>query len=185
MRQATVHPRLLVVAGPIAGGKSTLAGAIGERLRAGGHTVAIVGLDEVAAMALPALPDWHWAHEAHARLVAAWLATPIDLVVAEGPGTPAELDCLMKQAPGTVRSATVLLTSSYAVAQQRASADPTREVSKEPRFLRRHYERFEQVREAIPRDLTIDTGVHDLEACTDHVMRHIVPTSGGAPLIDS
>ena len=39
------RPELIVIVGPIAAGKSTLAAEVGQRLRERGEAVAVVGLD--------------------------------------------------------------------------------------------------------------------------------------------
>ena len=72
-----------MISGLIASGMSTLANEIVRQLRSRGLSVALTDLDTVAAMALPTLPDWDWAHHIHAQLVGAWLATNIDVVIDE------------------------------------------------------------------------------------------------------
>ncbi len=114
--RARPRPALIVIVGPIAAGKSTLAAQVGQRLRERGESVAVVGLDSVAQMALPTL-DWAWAHEVHGHLVRAWLATPVRTVIAEGPSTAAELDQLMRCVPGDVGALTVILMTRYEIAQ--------------------------------------------------------------------
>lgn len=135
------RPGLVVVVGPIAAGKSTLAAEVGRRLRERGESVAVVALDSVAEMALPTL-EWEWAHEVHGRLVAAWLATPLRTVVAEGPSTPGEVDQLLRCVPHDVEVLTAVLVTRYEVAQQRALQDPGRGASKDPDFLRADHARF-------------------------------------------
>ena len=49
---------LVLLVGPQASGKSTLATALSEELRRRGELVALVELDQIAAMALPTLPNW-------------------------------------------------------------------------------------------------------------------------------
>ena len=49
-------PRLMMITGPIASGKSTLASLVAEGARQRGLTVALTDLDGVAEMALPSLP---------------------------------------------------------------------------------------------------------------------------------
>lgn len=83
--------RLVMISGPIASGKSTLAAELARLLRNAGLSVALTDLDTVAEMALPTLPDWAWAHDIHAQLVGAWLATGIDVVVDEGTSRPNEV----------------------------------------------------------------------------------------------
>lgn len=46
---------LIIIVGPQASGKSTLAAALSRKLRDQGEDVALVELDQIAAMALPTL----------------------------------------------------------------------------------------------------------------------------------
>ncbi len=133
---ARPRPALIVIVGPIAAGKSTLAAAVAQRLRARGEAVAVVGLDSVAEMALPTL-DWEWAHEVHGHLVRAWLALTVRTVIAEGPSTAAEVGQLMRCVPRDVDVLTVVLTTRYEVAMRRAEQDPDRGISKDPNFPQR------------------------------------------------
>ena len=94
--------RLVVVSGPIASGKSTLASELADLLRSAGEAVAVVGLDTIAEMALPTLDDWTWAHEIHGQVVGGWLATPIPTVIAEGTGTQAEVERMLQHVPSDV-----------------------------------------------------------------------------------
>jgi hypothetical protein len=154
---ARTQPRLVVVVGPIAAGKSTLAAEVAQRLRGRGESVVVAGLDEVAEMALPTLDDWAWAHEVHGRLVGAWLATPVQRVVAEGPATPAELERLMRSVPADVGVVTVVLVTSYATALSRAAGDPGRGLSKDPDFLGRQHARFQRGLPHLVADLVLDS----------------------------
>ncbi len=150
------QPALVVIVGPIAAGKSTLAAEAGRLLRERGESVAVVGLDSVAEMALPTL-DWAWAHEVHGQLVRAWLATSVRTVIAEGPSTPAELDQLMRCVPDDVGILTVVLTTPFVIALERAVQDPGRGISKDPDFLRRDHDRFEASRRHLTCDLVLDS----------------------------
>lgn len=146
---------LVAILGPVAAGKSTLATEVAEQLRARGESVALVGLDSVGEMASPTL-DWAWAHEVHGRLVQAWLATPVGIVVAEGPSTPAELDVLMRYVESDVEVLTAVLATPYEVALARASQDADRGVSKDPEFLRSDHDRFLEGLANIKHDLNVD-----------------------------
>jgi hypothetical protein len=163
-------PRLIVIVGPIAAGKSTLAAEVALRLRARGESVAVVGLDSVADMALPTL-DWAWAHEVHGQLVGAWLATPVRTVVAEGPGTPAELDHVRRYLPDGAGVLTVVLTTSYETALRRALGDAGRGLSKDPEFLRRTHGRFEDGLPDLAPDLLLDSGRDSPTTLAEHVVR--------------
>jgi energy-coupling factor transporter ATP-binding protein EcfA2 len=134
--------RLVVVSGPIASGKSTLAAELARLLRSAGESVAVVGLDTVAEMALPTLDDWAWAREIYGQVVRAWLKTPISTVIAEGTAIPSEVGELLGHVPRDVRVVTVLLVTRYETALSRVRADPTRGRSRDPEFLDRMYRRF-------------------------------------------
>ena len=149
---------LVVVLGPIAAGKSTVCGELAGRLHAAGRSTVVVGVDEVAAMAPAGLADWDTAHQVHGRLVAAWLAAPVDTVVADGAFfSRQEADWLMAGVPPGVRVVRVLLRATYPVALRRVTGDPARGLSRDPAFLRGVYDRFERLRPAIdPCDLEVD-----------------------------
>lgn len=152
-----VRRRLIVVMGPIASGKSTLAADLANRLRNSGDSVAVVGIDTVAEMALPTLEDWTWALEVHGQVVGAWLATPMRTVIAEGPETPSEVDQLMRHVAGDVAILRVLLATRYETARTRTNADPARGISRDPDFLRRMYQRFEEGLPSLAFDLRLDS----------------------------
>lgn len=149
--------RLVLIVGPIAAGKSSLAVEVAQRLRVANETVAVVSLDAIAEMALPVLADWWWAHEVHARTVAAWLATPIGTVVAEGPGSPEEIQLLLSRVPSGSEVIVVLLVSRYPTALARAQAEPTRGISRDPDFLDREYQRFLKALPDIRYDVRLDS----------------------------
>ena len=154
---AVAARRLVLIIGPIASGKSTLANTVADKLRSGGEAVAVVGLDSVAEMTLPTLADWTWAHEVHGQLVGAWLEKPIPTVIAEGPETPEEIEQIMRHVRSDVSVLKVLITTRYETALARATADPTRGQSKDPEFLRRMHRRFEQTRPDIAYDVQFDS----------------------------
>lgn len=154
---AVAARRLVLIIGPIASGKSTLADTLAGKLRGSGEAVAVVGLDTVAEMALPTLTDWNLAHEVHGQLVGAWLEKPIPTVIAEGPATPEEIEQIMRHVGPDVSVRRVLITTRYETALARAIQDPTRGLSKDPDFLRRMYRRFERTRPEIAYDVQFDT----------------------------
>lgn len=174
------QPALVVIVGPIAAGKSTLAVELGRRLRARGESVAVVGLDSVAQMVLPTM-EWAWVHDVHGQLVRAWLATPVRTVVAEGPSTPAELDQLMRCVPGDVAVLTVVLTTPYETALARAAHDPGRGLSKDPAFLRADHDRFETGRPQLACDLALDTADASPRALAERVAHALDGRRGTGP----
>src|SRR5690242_14160277 len=87
-------PELVILTGPIAAGKNTVADRLTHRLTLRGHTVVVADVDEVAAMVGPPGAGkaglWFVAHEAHGALVGQWLRSNVDYVVAVGPFWTAE-----------------------------------------------------------------------------------------------
>lgn len=73
MSAAADRTPLVLIAGPIAAGKSAVSRALAESLRAGGTRLALVELDQIADMARPTLPDWTDAHRIFASVTAQWL----------------------------------------------------------------------------------------------------------------
>lgn len=143
-------PRLLMISGPIAAGKSTLAAEVCRRLRAGGHAVALTDLDTVAEMALPTLPDWDQAHTVHAELVAAWCATGIEIVVDEGTSNPTEVQQVLARLPPGVDVVHVVLTADFEASLARAQGEPGRGVSKERDFLRGDHDAYASTLAELP-----------------------------------
>ncbi|MFE7507469.1 AAA family ATPase [Promicromonospora sp. NPDC057488] len=134
--------RLVMISGPIAAGKSTLAGELVQMLRREGSSVALTDLDTVAEMALPTLPSWDQAHGIHAQLVGAWLRTGVDVVVDEGTSTADEVQQVLDQVPEGVEVVHVVLTADFDASLVRAQADPGRGISKDPAFLRAAHEEY-------------------------------------------
>ena len=163
----------MLITGPIAAGKSTLASAVVDRLREQGRTVAIVDLDTVAEMALPTLPDWEWAHEIHADLVGAWTTRPLDVVVDEGSSTPGEVAQILAATPGGVPVLRVLLIADVERSWERAQGDPTRGLSKDRDFLGRTYDAYARVLPELSHDLLLDVEATTIEERCDAVVGEI------------
>lgn len=156
--QSEKPPILVLIVGPIAGGKSTVARALAERLRQSGEKVALVELDQIAEMALPTLPDWAIAHTIFNSVVGHWLRNPFTVVIAEGPGNESEVNAVLAQVPSAASVVTVVLTSSFELAFSRAQADPTRGISRDHQFLFNVFQSWERDMPHIAHDLLIDTG---------------------------
>jgi len=160
---------LVVVVGAIASGKSTLAAEVARQLGRRGESVALVGLDSVAEMALPTV-DWDWVHEVHGQLVRAWLATPVSTVLAEGPSTPSELEQLLRCVGHDVDVLTVVLVTPYDVALRRALTDPGRGVSRDPDFLEADHRRFAEGLAALRGDVVLDGAEAPAAALAERVV---------------
>ncbi len=161
-------PLLVVIVGPIASGKSTVAGALGTELRRSGRPVAVLDLDDVVAT-LGGFVDlapqqFRQAQLVFGQLVGAWLEHGVD-VVAHGPFVSRdEDDALVHALPDGVRPRRVLLTTSLAVALERVTADPGRLMSSYPEVLAATYDRFDELLPSMsPSEWTFDTTEVDVE----------------------
>lgn len=148
---------LVIVAGPQASGKSAIAGALSEELRARGERVALVALDQIAAMALPTLPSWDAAHHIFETTVALWARAGLTLVIAEGSGSAEEVSRLRDEAPDGAVVVTVATTASFETALTRAQSDPTRGISREYEFLSGVYGGWDDELGRIAPDVVLDT----------------------------
>ncbi len=164
-------PVLVVIAGPQASGKSTIATALGAALRERGERVAVVELDALAAMALPTLPSWDAAHHVFETVTGLWARTDLTWVVAEGSGSRGEVERLLKQAPPGAVTTTVAVTATFETAFARARIDPTRGISKDHDFLRGVYDRWPDELAGIAPDVLLDTDRLDVDQCVARIVR--------------
>lgn len=147
-------PSLLVITGPIGAGKSTVSVLLGRRLSRSGQDAAVVDLDDVEFMQHTGTLDvgewWERGAEAHASLVAEWLALGVQIVVAHGPlvatGVPGyDVGPLLRAVPGETAVSHALLRVPFEVALERVRGDPERAataISKNPGWLRGAHDRF-------------------------------------------
>jgi predicted kinase len=139
---------LIILTGPVGGGKSTVALRLAEWLRALGERVAVVDLDLLADMARPSLGTgdtdlWQTARRACAGLADGFFRQGFDTVIIEGEFfSPAELDALRDGLATSVALQFVTLDVSYEQTLARVSGDPTRGLSRDPAFLRRMHEQY-------------------------------------------
>lgn len=160
---------LVLIAGPIAAGKSAIARALAQTLRADGTRLALVELDQIADMARPTLPDWTDAHRIFATVTAQWLDAGLDLVIAEAVSSRSEFDLVLRNVPAGTPLLTVVLTCDVETALSRALTDPTRGVSRQEGFLRRVHAEWEQQQPLIPADLVLDTAAMPLAESADRI----------------
>ena len=186
---SSLAARVVLVTGPIAAGKSTVAARLTERLVAAGHSVACTDHDDVARLghAPGGLTEAHWdrAHETQGALVGALLRQPFDVVVAHGPVyTSAETAAVLAHVPAGTPVRRVLLTCALGSAAERVAGDPERGLSRDPVFLRRAHERFWALRPGIAADLVVDTsttGVDAVCAQVEALLRPVRTPAPGAP----
>jgi len=156
---------LIVICGPIASGKSTVARAIARLFERQGTEAAAIDLDVVYEMLehdcapKASLPTWGRARRAVAALTDALLQDGVGVVVVEGDFLTAEQRTEFVTAlRSSVAPVFVTVHVSIDLALQRVQRDPTRGISRDPRFLRRHYEQLEEtVRSRPATDLVVDT----------------------------
>lgn len=154
---------LVVITGPIASGKSTVADRLAEHVRATGGSAVAVDLDDVVATLRAPASDfeqsWRRARAVHGALVAAWLHAGVDVVIAHGPfAAPEEVAALVDRVPPTVIPRWALLMAPYPVALERVTGDPQRVLSRDPDFLRYTHERFRSLLPDLPAcEWTFDT----------------------------
>jgi shikimate kinase len=156
-------PDLVVLAGPIGSGKSTVAELLARRCASSGRSAAIADLDDVAfaqrgVLGVPEL--WRRAGVAHAGVVRGWFAAGTDVVIAHGPFFEARsYEALFASAGAGSRTSHVLLTVPFEVALGRVTADPDRRPtarSRDPDFLRSTHEVFAGL-DLPAADFTFDT----------------------------
>jgi len=184
-RQATAM-LVVVIAGPIASGKSSLGRATAARLEElDGTEVAVIDLDLIYEMLDPRSGSGRAKNDEHfwsqARRVAGRLSA---ILLAEGRHVVAEgnfaedksLAEFERELPGTVRLRLVTLDIDFQTALHRTQADASRGLSKDPAFLSTHYEVFSaQWRE---RDvLRLNTGALSLTDATEAVTTWLTQTA--------
>ncbi len=163
-------PKLMTITGPIAAGKNTVADLLAAHYASTGQTTVIVDVDDVADMiATPGAVAglWFAAHQAHGALTAAWMRSPVDVVIAVGPiYTQDERDAFFGALPPDSQACRVLVDAPVAVTWQRANADESRGASRQREFHTAAHERFRSLVADIPRDLTFDSGAVSAAAIT-------------------
>ena len=172
-------PQLVILTGPIAAGKNTVADGLAQRLTGRGHTVVVADVDEVAAMVrapgAAAAGLWFAAHEAHGALVGRWLRSNVDYVVVVGPfWTAEERATLLAPVPDGVDTLWVVIDAPVSATFPRALADPGRALSRDPAFHQRAHDRFRKWLPSIPADQTFDSE----ELSADQIAAAIAETLG-------
>jgi len=161
-------PLLVILTGPIAAGKNTVANKLTERLTGHGRTVVVADVDDVAATVGPPGAGkaglWFAAHEAHGALVGQWMRSNVDYVVAVGLfHTAEERAALIRTLPDDASALWVVIDAPVSVTFARAQVDPGRELSRDPQFHHRAHRRFRELLPTIPADMTFDSEALDAE----------------------
>ncbi|GIF56586.1 hypothetical protein Air01nite_26810 [Asanoa iriomotensis] len=158
----------MILTGPIAAGKNTVADQLAARLTRRGRTVVVADVDDIAAMvAMPGAARaglWFAAHEAHGALVGQWMHSSVDYVVVVGPIYTAEEQAMLTRAlPDAAAVLWVVIDARVSVTLKRAQADPRRGLSRDADFHRSAHRRFRAVLPQIPADRVFDSEVMDAE----------------------
>jgi thymidylate kinase len=171
--------QLVVITGPIAAGKNTVASLIADGLTGLGRSAVLVDVDDVAAMvAGPGAAEaglWFAAHQAHGALVGKWMQTPVDVVIAVGPiYTPREQTALLAPLPDASAVHWVVIDAPVAVTLARAQADPGRGQSRESEFHSEAHQRFRQLLSGIPAAQTFDSDRMSAEQIASAVLEALI-----------
>lgn len=168
---------LVVLAGPIGAGKSTVAELVARRAQASGLTAALADLDALAFAQRASLgleEFWRRAGVAHSALVRGWFDAGVDVGVAHGPFFESNSYELLRSAvPADAQLHHVVLWAPFDVVLARVSSDPDRPDrarSRQPLFLRSAYEIFVEVAASLPHvDAEIDTAELTPQQVADRV----------------
>ena len=156
---SSASPVLVVLlVGPQASGKSTVARSLVEALRERDERAALIELDAIAGMALPTLPSWDVAADVFATVIGEWARSDLTCVVAEGIASRSEIDLVSARVPEPAAIMTIALTTPLGTAVPRALADPTRGISRDERWLSDRYDEWRRERALIDEDLALDMG---------------------------
>jgi thymidylate kinase len=145
---------LIVLTGPVGGGKSTVASALAERFREIGHPAAVIDLDVVYCMARQSdgfdnEDIWSAARRGTAALADVFFDNGMSVVVVEGGFfTLSELDGLRNHVTSGSCLRFVTLDVSSKETLRRAQSDPSsdRTVSRSVEVQQRLYAQFAQAR---------------------------------------
>ena len=176
---------VVVIGGPIASGKSTLARALALRLEeTHGVAVAVVDLDVVYEMLDPAgrpksdARRWSLARQMSGRLAAALLAEGRCVVVEGDLATDIALGEFEHELPNEAVVRLVMLDVEFETALARTREDPSRGLSRDALFLSSHYAEFRS--EWSGRDvLRLQTGTISVAAAAVAAVEWLAPERAG------
>jgi len=181
-RRASEGRLVVVIGGPIASGKSSLATRVAEALERRGVSCATIDLDLIYEMLerTGAVKSnravWSRARRMAGALTRALLDDGIGVVIAEGEflEEPARREFATMLPDGT-RIRFVTLTSSLSTALERVARDPARGISRDRDFLTRHYAETEaELRRRPSEELVLDTDTATLEEAVRAVLDRAV-----------
>jgi shikimate kinase len=178
-------PTLILLTGPVGGGKTTTSLALGEQLRANGRKTAVIDLDVLYPMAQQTEPryadigTWKTVRRAAAALAESFFASGMDVVIVEG-GFFDEDECMWLREHLTTEATVTLVTLnvSWEETLRRVEADTSadRVATRNPDVLRWHHDRFVEALPFLRGRGTVLDGEHDT---AQGVANSIVAALGG------
>jgi adenylylsulfate kinase-like enzyme len=155
---------VIVITGPIASGKSTVAGSLATELELRDVRAEVIDLDVVhdrltEGGATTDESSWTLARQEAATAANAFLEAGVAVVIADGSfNLPIDREAFARHLrPGTAL-VYVTLRVSFEEALRRAQGDPTRGRSRDPQFLGAHFAERREVFASIPAtDIVIDS----------------------------
>ena len=174
---------VIVITGPIASGKSTVARELARELGRAGVAVAVIDLDDVHDTLARKGPEtaeatWVLARREAATLTNTFLAEGTAVVVAEGSfNTPGDRAAFAQYLDASVDPVYVTLRVSFEEALRRAQGDPTRGVSRDPAFLGRYFAGIGQALPTPVTDLVIETERTSPSSAALSIARLVSPDS--------
>ena len=186
------EPSVLIISGPIASGKSTVAQALAADSRVTGANTVVIDLDRMYMMLDdgPVMNDAEvsrLARRATAALIDHYILDGLDLIIAEGDfWTPGQRDEFTCRLTSGVAPVFVTLRVSVEEALRRVQSDPSRRLSRIPEVLRRSHAEFAAAA-SVAGDVTIDStslSITEVAARIRSVLDrlHSARTSGDQPL---
>jgi adenylylsulfate kinase-like enzyme len=155
---------VIVISGPVASGKSTIAQELARELERTSVRAAVIDLDLLYGMltADGAKSDdaiWKLARRAAATLANTFLEEGVAVVIAEGSfNTPSDRAAFVQHLGASVDPIYVTLRVSFEEALRRAQSDLTRGLSRDPGFLGPYFAAVSQALATVPvTDIVIDT----------------------------
>ena len=142
--------------------------------------MALVELDQIAAMALPTLPNWDIATHIFGLVADQWARSKLTCVIAEGISSQDEVSTFVTHVPATAVLVTVAVTTSVEAALERVEADPTRGISRDRTFLTERYEWWKSEMARLDLDMLLDTSQTSVEQGV-RIIAHAVELARSVP----
>jgi adenylylsulfate kinase-like enzyme len=176
---------VIVITGPIASGKSTIARGLARELGRRHIRAAIIDLDILNEMletdgSESGDAGWALARRAAAALANTFLEIGVAVVVDGSFNRPGHRDDFAEHLDARVDPLYVTLRVSYEEALRRAQGDPTRGMSRDPAFLGPYFTSVGHGLETVPvTDIVIDTEQMSATSAVMAIARIIGPGTSG------